>query len=271
MVDRLLKPIVSNMRRGFTIIEMLVVVVVVAILIAIMVRTIQGVSGTNERAVTIQRLERLKFAIEEYYNEYGQYPPVDSRHVFSDRVDYMFPHPDYASSASAAIGQNDEMAYPLFKFGLMGFLVPRYDFEERYDLGDAGGKGLDKAFFKSSQWSNFNRDKDGNPLIGNGPRDERAWRRWKKFIDDIIKPDRMEFGSNKGGDYLWPVYRGSSSGSDPAYYLQQFTIKDGWDNSIKYKSDPPYTSYKLWSTGGADEDDYSTAARKKWIYGDVGY
>lgn len=64
------------MKRGFTLIEMLVVVVVLVTLMGIVFRLGSIGGESRARTVTVQRLQRLEYAVSGYYAAFGTYPPV---------------------------------------------------------------------------------------------------------------------------------------------------------------------------------------------------
>ena len=65
-------------KRGFTLIEVLVVMVIIMILSGITFK-IWGMSMRSaKKAKTIEVLQRVAHALEEFKSEYGQYPPVSS-------------------------------------------------------------------------------------------------------------------------------------------------------------------------------------------------
>ena len=64
------------MKRAFTLVEMLVVVVVIAILTSVMFRVLGVGSEEEKRNKTVMRLQRLENCIAGYYAVYGCYPPV---------------------------------------------------------------------------------------------------------------------------------------------------------------------------------------------------
>lgn len=64
------------MKKGFTLVELLVVMVVLVALMAIMFR-ITGIGGSmSRRTATVQRLQRLENCLSGYFAAYGSYPPV---------------------------------------------------------------------------------------------------------------------------------------------------------------------------------------------------
>ena len=64
--------------RGFTLIEMMVVIAVIGILIGGVFKLFSTAGTSSQRAETIARLERLQNAISGFYAEFGTYPPVPS-------------------------------------------------------------------------------------------------------------------------------------------------------------------------------------------------
>lgn len=64
------------MRRGFTLIEMLIVVVVLAALMGIVVKLANDDASMSAKLVTITRLQRLENCLSGYFAAYGGYPPV---------------------------------------------------------------------------------------------------------------------------------------------------------------------------------------------------
>lgn len=65
-----------DMKKGFTLVELLIVVVVLVTLMTMVFR-LGNIGGESEkRAVTIQRMQRLEMALSGYYAAFGMYPPV---------------------------------------------------------------------------------------------------------------------------------------------------------------------------------------------------
>lgn len=64
------------MKKGFTLVELLVVVVVIVTLMSITFRLAGTGSGSTARNYTINRMQRLENCLSGYYAAYGSYPPV---------------------------------------------------------------------------------------------------------------------------------------------------------------------------------------------------
>ena len=73
------------LKKGFTLVELLVVIVVIAILTAITFRIAASGQEQDKLHATIRRLHALESAIGGYYSAFGSYPPVrlhGSRNIF---------------------------------------------------------------------------------------------------------------------------------------------------------------------------------------------
>lgn len=69
------------MKKGFTLVELLIVVVVISILMAITFRLVGIGDDASKRNTTIQRLQKLENCLSGYYAAFGSYPPVPTQGV----------------------------------------------------------------------------------------------------------------------------------------------------------------------------------------------
>lgn len=67
---------IHNSRRGFTLIEMLIVVVVLVTLMSITFRLMNIGESSDARVTTVMRLQKLENCLSGYYAAFGSYPPV---------------------------------------------------------------------------------------------------------------------------------------------------------------------------------------------------
>ncbi len=261
-------------RAAFTLVEMLVVVLIMALLIGLLVRTLGGAGRQSDKAVTLARIERVKAALEEFYAEYGQYPPVpfykpspplpdtgeDTYYDESgnkqtyDRIQpvYMefpvkytmddeFSGVNYLDTWPKASDATDSSATRLFTLGLVSFLVKRYDtvtnesFWFRTNL---------RAFNDTAQWDHFTETTE----IKDSPRDINAIARWEPFLEGVLDDD------NKGMDSL-PRGPNPNSTAGTTHVNSAKTIKDAWGQHLRYESLPPHQSYKLYSIGPNKRDE----------------
>ncbi len=71
------------MKKGFTLLEMLVVITILAVLMGIVFRLSSIGSNSDKRTKTIMRLQCLENCLSGYYAAFGSYPPV-KRHTVPD-------------------------------------------------------------------------------------------------------------------------------------------------------------------------------------------
>jgi len=240
--------------KGFTLVEMLVVVVIIAILMGVTIRITNAGKGTNEKAVTLLKLEKLRMAIEEYRAEHGRYPPVDggqTMDMFEDNllgsdsyqytISFAMPHPNYTDGLNSYVTTdgNPIPGRPTFTMGLLSHLMPRTSCEGRYDNQSMMDANMGERWTRHTYWTSFTR---------NPERDERFWQKIKPYVDDIIEPQSDT--SIKSQLYAVPFFGFGEppEGYKPLYFLREFYVKDGWGarETIRYRSDPPYTTYRLW-------------------------
>ena len=251
-------------RAGFTLVEMLVVIVIILVLMSVVFRMTRPAIGKQAEAVTVKNLEQLKAALEEFYAEYGQYPPVpyypNAESLWLDEslgkedmiqpVGYEFAckwgmRSDMTGKFSGQGWENG----PLFTFGLMSFLLPRYG-----KMGDNDANRPWESLFGNRQWKKYNEQTEDTA------RDKRACKRWEPFLAGVITDDTRERALK--GD---------------AYTNNLATVWDGWDRELIYVSPPPHQSYLLFSRGPDGKYNVSNPAdrnlpdNKDNIYGDVGY
>jgi prepilin-type N-terminal cleavage/methylation domain-containing protein len=237
-------------RGGFTLIEMLVVVLIMALLMGLLVRHMRNADDRANRAATTKTIEQVSAALEEFFAEYGQYPPVPfykgAGDVRRQPIYFEFPmaysNPPYSDemvqlSGTQYIGAEDlnplsdpDLTQRLFTLGLVSFLVPRY------------GTVTNKSPWFAANPSGFSDPNEQwmfhTPVQGKDQdRDLAAIARWAPFLEGVIQPapeaDMTHSNALLGYDHPW--------------INQGFTITDAWGAPLRYESVPPHQSYKLWS------------------------
>src|SRR5205823_5764635 len=64
-----------GVRSGFTLIEMLVVIAIIALLASITIPVMASVSKRQKATASIELLARLKMALQQYNEAFGDFPP----------------------------------------------------------------------------------------------------------------------------------------------------------------------------------------------------
>lgn len=236
----------NRIRSGFTLIEMMIVIAVILILSGIILRTTSLVLRNMAAGKAQHDLQQLQNALNEYYAEYGSYPPVDFvAYEYEGPTTRKNPvvrdflaDPQYNNVTNSTLflrdvdlttrpGWPDGMANKSigYRYGLVSYLWPR----------DLGGQ---------THWY----DKDQ-------PRDIAAKTRWSGFLADV---------GRTGGTAL----RHLDIHGNVAYSNDVSTVQDPWWRDYQYVSKPPYQSYKLWSLGpdginGTPDDINADSSYKK--------
>jgi prepilin-type N-terminal cleavage/methylation domain-containing protein len=229
-----LRPLASG-RGGFTLIEMLVVVIIIAILAGMILGLLKISGSWVAKSQTNERLGKVRAAIEEFYAEYGEYPPVPA-YDGTQPFGYEYPLSNGLNSAANSTPCANNASWdtcPIFTFGLMSFLVQRYGDEwgrggNYHAAGVLGTLGWSEVF-NMNQWTTYNASGSSDQQ-----RDINAIKRWKTHIQDVQELDP------KSRYYVDPSH---------GYTNALLTVKDGWGSELNYASPPPYQSYKLWSNG----------------------
>jgi len=209
-------------RSSFTLIEMLVVIAIIGILAGMIFRMMVYANRQAYTAETIQILEKVANALNEFRAEYGQYPPVTETNRYGEQyVPYEHENQMFQSDHQRNIVFPQPESWPeppprLFKYGLVSFLIPRHStniihLHEEESVPEVGRCIRDTA------------------------RDIAAKTRWAPFLEGLIHVD-------VGPD-------GASNHCEGIYFNDVHHIYDSWYRDIHYVSEPPYLTYKLWSRG----------------------
>lgn len=221
---------IRQRKHGFTLIEMMVVIVIIVILAGIVFKLLEMANRDAFKAETVGILEALGHAIEEFRMEYGQYPPTTG-------VRYEFPNqkeqPRFLRDDFIPNNPNSGLGQDLFQYGLVSYLWPR---------------ARDDINAKNSIY-----------YVPDTERDELAKKKWAMFLEPLNVRNR------KTESLPSPRRADPWTGQKTPYTNSVEKLLDGWGGEIRYESFPPYMTYRLWSVGpdGADgtADDIH---RDKW-------
>lgn len=264
----------AERRAGFTLLEILVVIVVMALLMGITFRLVKPTESIRSTASTLKRLQLLNAAIAEYHAEYGIYPPAVACTHDNVKGNWgLWPianslHHHYCTDnknkdqydVGSFVGHT--MPYSIskknvkFAFGLMSFLIDRRISEEKF-RAIYSGSGTREFFeyFGKGYWYDNSKGLPKDGLIGSADgvykllapsdRDANFFKRVKPMLDDLAKEmSGKEYASPNGLERFK-----STSFDRPLESILYYSAWDSWGNDFIYISPPPHTSYALFSAG----------------------
>jgi len=99
--------------RGFTLVEMLVVMGIIAILMAIIVPGYVGMSRQNRQATCASNLKAIGQALAIFHADYGCYPPDSTEYLWTPQrwADYRANYPDQGDPPNYRLGTLTDAAY----------------------------------------------------------------------------------------------------------------------------------------------------------------
>lgn len=278
---------------GFTLIEMMIVILLIVILSGMTFRMVSIMGRNNDVSRTRANLEKLGHALEEYRSAYGKYPEVKFYPIFEDSdgdgvsdnfvgirqpVGYEYPMRtgfdenaaentaksllNYDSNSSGPIryGVTGSKYGIYFTFGLVSYLVPRYngaagsDDSVKWLCGyyTKNGKEFQDSDHALSQWSGSN-DKPAGSSPGDPDRDLASSRRILAHLGSYLT-DENEAADVSG--YIVTVLGQHNDGrlrrvSGELKIVTNLvaTVRDSWYHELRYRCLPPYDNYDLWSPG----------------------
>lgn len=204
-------------RRGFTLMEMLVVIVIIGILTGLLFRLHSTAGERAARAQTLARIENIKLCLEEFYRLTGYYPPQSS-----DPVDHGTEYQGYYFSDVDFLPDEWENIRNYLEANNVDFMTPGYT-GLLHNLCAHPNVNYTKA--RSERWREY---WDGG--VG--------W--WDDYLTDANLGDLglPEVGS---GDVTNRIFR----------------LHDGWRRQFVYRCTDPYQSYELYSKGADGGTDTS--------------
>lgn len=272
----------SRRVAGFTLLEMLVVIVVMALLMGVTFRMVRPSEHARAISDTIKTINLANAAIAEYHAEYGIYPPVRDDIQWGSltgglnvegndgnkekcgfvpgvSVAYFTPtHDSYENVKPFKLRDDDKP----FCFGLVSFLVDRRDpqLKGKTGYGDrsflesiyygASQSVLNKAFGDGSWWSECGKGYGANK------------KGEAKYLYDDLEPSVKDVAFYKRIRSTMAKiiddkgYHTSGEKKKQTYYY--ITIRDSFDSEGKYSTwgrdlvyicPPPFSSYALFSAG----------------------
>jgi hypothetical protein len=197
-------------------IELLAVVSIIVVLIAIVVKATVAVYNKSGRSQTVGILESINHALAEYYEVYGQYPPVDYvayEYENTNTPSHQTPwfHGTYLPNHDGRGNDSNPYIYDMqLRYGLVSYLDYRA------------------------------RPHQFMPYLEDEPHHIQAKRRWEHYINGIV-PNAVHENVHTPDP--------AQVGSRAPYTNNVDTVHDAWGHEIVYRSHRPFQSYDLFSVG----------------------
>ncbi len=254
-------------RSGFTLIEMLVVIVIIVILMGVVFKLSKGAMDKATYAKETKRVTILRTLIEEFYAEYGLYPPIPLYKIDNKLIQPI----DFTGAYPRSGDVEDLNHYPghfsvtgsdYFAFGLMSVFLDRGKYcNQAFSVAGENNAGVNRDWRGPNGEYNDRPEYLGGQLKAKIPAKDKAFvKRVKPIVDQIYNGDLN----------IW---------IDPETgFSKGFTtnIRDSWGHQYVYISKPPYTTYLVFSKGpdGAYDEaspgDRASDKNRDNIYGNLG-
>jgi len=220
-----------NSNRGFTLIELLVVVLIIVILSGMLFKIAGMVGDKAARARAIADLENIQNALNEYYSEYGMYPPTDKNSYVYENTGAQS---EFFRRYLARLENNDPNNPNFFAD------IPRTSSNptDTYAIPKDKDRNLGYEYGLVSYLYFRDRGTQVHWYDADTDRDIAAKRKWQHFLDKL--------NLNVGGKRMIPP---KGMQSQQPYTNQVATIVDPWGRGYYYECKPPYMKYRLWSDG----------------------
>ena len=246
---------------------MLVVIVIIVILMGVVFKLSKGAMDKATYAKETKRLAILRTLIEEFYAEYGLYPPVPEYNIGNKRV-----QPVDFTGAYPKTGDSEDLRYypehysatggDYFAFGLMSVFLDRGKYCNRaFSVAGENNKDVNR------DWRGPNGDYNDKPEYADGQLKVKIPAKDKAFVKRVAPIVAQIYDGNLN------VWVDAENG-----HSQGFTtnIRDAWGHQYVYISKPPYTTYLIFSKGpdgkydDANPGDRASDDNRDNIYGNLG-
>ena len=289
----------STRRSGFTLIEMLVVIVIIVILMGVVFRLTRGAMARSDNAAEQRLVTLVRTLIEEFHAEYNIYPPVPTYQthdgVSRQPINFRGDCPDGERSHGELVNYPGSFSYAkidgedcYFIFGLMSFFVDRSKYGKI--AFEVNGRNGEEAVGR--QWGAYNDKVEGtgDNMITISQKDKAFAHRVWPIVVEVAEACNQEAGSfvEPTLHQEYEIVRGWCKGFTTGVYGRWAKEAGGigkrmvdgkelktYEEGLVYISKPPYTTYLLFSKGPDNQyddppDDRSKPHNKDNIYGNLG-
>jgi len=239
----------GEMRKGFTLVELLVVVVVIVTLMSIVFKLSSIGGDTQARNETISRMQRLENCISGYYAAFGSYPPVrvhGSRNIYYKVNAYGIQQTENESPEEGELDWDRVNAACRSQPVSMNFPFPNY----MHDYVETVSKTLQELHNSGDEDSEYAK----NPALANlfDALEHPSTLLSKADLDDWGSCQLFRFGLMS---YLLPRYL-VMMGHDDSDLYDKFAQ---WDNNnqmpCRFEDGSPYGDWKELNSDVMPADD----------------
>ena len=214
-------------RSGFTLIEMLVVILIILLLSGMLFKISGMVSGKAARARAVADISNLENALAEYYAVYNIYPPaITNIYVYENAA-------GQPAGLRALLAANNKPDSPGFITDSDGRVVHN---NREWGQSTKGSIGYEYGLV-SYLWPREQGVGQVHWYDKDTERDIAAKKKWAHYLKDI-----------KVWKYSIQMKK-TIAGTPFSYTNSVMVIRDPWGRDYGYSCKPPYMQYKLWSNG----------------------
>ena len=279
----------KTVRHGFTLIEMLVVIVIIVVLMGVVFRLSRGAMAKSDYAKEERLVTLVRTLIEDFHAEYNIYPPVPEylTHdgVKRQPINFRGACPDGPGTRAELMYYPGHWSYAkingkdcYFIFGLMSFFVNRAKFgQTAFDVNGSNGEQE-----VGNQWGAQNDSVGGGGKISVSEKDKafshRVWPTVAELCGGTYdEPELHQTYALDSGfclGFSTHVYGQWADGIGERVVDDQ--IIKSYDEGLVYISKPPYDTYLLFSKGPDDDydhdhpEDRTRPKNRDNIYGNLG-
>ena len=217
--------------RGFTIVELLIVIAVIILLLSILIVAVNAATRTAQSASTLTLMNSMKQALVRFKADIGYYPPVLGEMASPpDLLRAWFEPPDPASAGYANDIQNWWSSAVMAEF-LIGYDEGRYDGYGYVDLGETPTLGIRDPGPDGVWGGSVDRNLDGMIDLEdrNPPLDGTVYGPYLELKDQRLIAGVMYLGGN-----LQTYFPGDAVPDGLSFEDLPKAIVDYWGQPIRY-------------------------------------
>ena len=223
--------------RGFTIVELMIVIAVIILLLSILIVAVNAATRTAQSANTLALMNSMKQALVRFKADIGYYPPVfgpSSEPV--ERLRELFPWPDPDPPASYQVRIQNWWSSAAMAEYLLGYDWRRYDgygsnADDRTDISEIPTLGIRDPGADGVWGGSVDRNRDGMIDLDdrNPPLDGKVYGPYLELKDErLLGSTNGSIDQASGNPHVFFPGEGNYNPDHPKI------IVDYWGNPIRY-------------------------------------